>query len=570
MPSKIQILPQHVSRVIAAGEVVERPASIVKELMENALDAGSSRVIVELGGGGIQFIRVRDNGEGMAPEDVPVALQRHATSKIRRAEDLFAIQTLGFRGEALPSVASVSKMIIRTRVPDSISGTQVVCEGGEIKSTGETGCPIGTEVEVRDIFFNLPVKRGFLKSIRAELHHALNHFLRLSLAAPAVAFKFLHDGRILHEFSRAESPDARVEAVFGKEIYDQLRPFAFDDEEIRISGFASLATLAKKNADGIHLYVNHRYVRDRMVYKAITEAYRHVIPAGGFPIVLLDLSVPPYAVDVNVHPTKAEVKFRDPERIFKAVYGALRSFNESDSFAQPSVPSFPPRFSAAPFLTQLSFPERSEAGYAVVRDPLAPKEDLREKGWVRILGQIQGTYLLGEVEEGLILIDQHAAHERILFERYKRQMETHLIPSVQFLMPVVMELTAEESFILSACLEEFHAMGFEIDQAGERDFAIRSAPSLLPEKDLTEMIRGILGEAAFLRTEGRGGEILHSLLIRLSCHSAVRANSILRREEIEELIRNLSAYSFSTTCPHGRPIFFVLTPEDLAKQFKRK
>jgi DNA mismatch repair protein MutL len=582
MSSKIQILPDHVSQVIAAGEVVERPASAVKELVENSIDAGCSRVIVELGGGGMQFIRVRDDGEGMTPEEVPLSLQRHATSKIREAGDLFAINTFGFRGEALPSIASVSNMTLLTRTRQSISGTKVVCVAGEIRSIGEIGCPVGTEVEVRDIFFNVPVKRKFLKSIRSELHQALNHFLKLSLAHPSVAFKFIHDGRTLHELVKTESPQVRVEAIVGKETYDHLQPFTFEDGETRISGFASLPSISRKSADGIYLYVNQRFVKDRMVYKAVTEAYRHVIPAGRFPAVVLHVVVPPYAVDVNVHPTKAEVKFRDPERVFQAVYGALHSLLEPASYVAPStrqeapLTSFDSRedsvrgthLSHVP--AQLSFPKGYEGGFLVARDAVPVKEEFAVKSRVRILGQIHGTYLLGEIEEGLVLIDQHAAHERILFERFKKQYETRSVPVVQYLIPIMLELTAEESSIVSSYVEEFHAMGFEIDQAGEKDYALRSAPSLIPEKDIAELIREILKEVAFLKKEGRGGEILHTLLISLSCHSAIRANAILRREEIEELITTLSSYSFSATCPHGRPIFFVLTSDDLARQFKRK
>ena len=436
MPTRIQVLPDHVSQVIAAGEVVERPASVVKELMENALDAGAGRVIVELGGGGIQFIRIRDDGEGMEAEDVPLALRRHATSKITKAEDLFAIHTFGFRGEALPSIASVSKMTLQTRARQSLAGTRVVCEGGEIRSIGEAGCPTGTEVEVREIFFNVPVKRRFMKSIRAELHHTLNHFLHLSLAAPSVSFKFIHDGRTLYDLIKTESSRVRVEAILGKETDDHLRPFVFEDGEISLSGFASLASLSRKSGEGIYLYVNRRYVKDRMVYKAIVEAYRHVIPAGTFPVVILNVVVPPYAVDVNVHPTKAEVKFRDPERMFRAVFGALHSLHEPDSEGHrprpgtdpwampPAKETFPPDSLPARSSGQFSFYESGEKSFSVVRDAFAAPEERGGKARVRILGQIQGAYLLGEIEEGLLLIDQHAAHERILFERFKKQVES--------------------------------------------------------------------------------------------------------------------------------------------------
>ena len=331
MPRKIEVLPESVSQFIAAGEVIERPASVVKELMENSIDAGSSEIIVELEAGGLQAIRVVDNGEGMDQEDVPVAFQRYATSKIKRAEDLYAIRTLGFRGEALPSIAQVSKMTLRTRAFRSLSGTRAVCEGGEMKEISEIGHPVGTEIEVINIFYNIPVRRKFLKTIRSELRYALSHFLRLSLSHPSISFKFIHDGRILHEYVKTESPLVRIEAIFGKEIYQHLQPIGFEDAGIRISGFASLPSFSKRNAEGIYLYVNQRFVKDRMIYRAVLDAYRHILPNNQFPVVILFINVPPSAVDVNVHPTKAEVKFKDPDRIYQAVLATIRMAVIEDS-----------------------------------------------------------------------------------------------------------------------------------------------------------------------------------------------------------------------------------------------
>ncbi|MGZ3493546.1 MAG: DNA mismatch repair endonuclease MutL, partial [Thermodesulfobacteriota bacterium] len=300
MPRKIEILPESVSQSIAAGEVVERPASVVKELMENAIDAGSSEITVELKAGGLRLIRVMDNGEGMDREDVPLALQRYATSKVRKAEDLYAIHTLGFRGEALPSIAQVSKVTLRTRTANSLSGTKLSCEGGETKSISETGCPVGTDVEVMDLFYNIPVKRKFLKSIRSELRAALSHFVRLSLSHPKISFKLMHDGRTLHEYLKTESPLVRIEAIFGKEMYQHLQPVGFEWGDIRVSGFAGLPSFSKRNAEGIYFYVNQRFIKDRMIYKAILDGYRHFIPGNQFPIAILFITLPPSAVDVNV------------------------------------------------------------------------------------------------------------------------------------------------------------------------------------------------------------------------------------------------------------------------------
>lgn len=582
MPKKIQILPEHISQTIAAGEVVERPASIVKELMENAMDAGASEITVELISGGLQLIRVFDNGEGIDPEEVPVALQRYATSKIRKAEDLYAIDTLGFRGEALPSIAAVSQMTIKTRVPHSLSGVRMLCEGGEIKSFSEVGCPVGTEVEAKNIFFNIPVKRKFLKSIQTELRYSLNHFLRLSLSRPSISFKFIHDGRILCEHPKTESPIVRIEAILGREIYHHLQPVGFEDGEIRITGFASLPSFSKGNADGIYLYVNRRFIRDRMIYKAVLGAYRHIIPAGKFPVVILFLTLPPSAIDVNVHPTKAEVKFKEPERVFRTVQGAfsflhgLTSSLTAESYEDQRQGRVPPKdallFSRSIPSSSVDFSSMREG-----RGPLPMVRDMRDPEWnverqtgLRILGQVQGTYIICEGEKGLILIDQHAAHERLLFEKYKKEYETGSISSERLLIPIAMELSTEESFILMSHLEAFQSMGFEMDPIGERVYAIRSTPSLIDQRDPQERVREILDELSFMKREGRGAEAIHTILVTLACHAAVRGNFGLRREEMEELVGTLSPFNLSITCPHGRPIFFVIPLEELAKKFKRK
>jgi len=583
MPGKIQILPHHVAQSIAAGEVIERPASVVKELMENAIDAGSSEIIVELKGGGLQLIRVSDNGEGMDPEDVPIALQRYATSKIQQAEDLYAIETLGFRGEALPSIASVSRMAIKTRVADSIRGAQVVCEGGEIKSISEVGCPVGTDVEVKNIFYNIPVKRKFLKSIRTELHYSLNHFLRLSLSHPTISFKFIHDDRMLYEHLKTESPVVRIEAILGKEIYEHLQAFEFEEQGMKISGFATLPSISKGTADGIYIYVNRRFVRDRLIYKATIQAYRHVIPSGKFPVVILFIAIQPSAVDVNVHPTKAEVKFRDPERVFHAVIGTLSSvldglpFSKKPVFEGEKKDWASLKTATGPSIFMKSYPvmdgwTRGDEGQNVptVSEAVCPGWKVEGRIPCRILGQLQETYILCEEEKGLIFIDQHAAHERILYEKYKNGYETRSISLERFLIPLTMELSTEESFILSSHLEAFESMGFEIDPIGETAFAIRSIPSFLGRDSAKEGVKEILDELSVVGREVKGTETLHTILITLACHSAIRGNFTLRREEMEELVEKLYPFNLSTTCPHGRPIFFLFNRDELNKKFKRK
>ena len=563
---------------------MERPASVVKELMENAIDAGSSDITVELKAGGLQLIRVMDRGEGMDREDVPLALQRYATSKIREAEDLYAIHTLGFRGEALPSIAQVSKMTLQTRTHYSLSGTKVTCEGGEIKGISEIGCPIGTEVEVRNLFYNIPVKRKFLKSIRSELRYALHHFLRLSLSHPSISFRFIHDGRTLHEYPKTESTLVRIEAIFGKEIYGHLQPIQFEDGEIRLSGFCSLPSFSKRNAEGIYFYVNRRFIKDRTIYRAILDGYRHILPSNQFPIVILFITLPPSAVDVNVHPTKAEVKFKDPERVYQAVFAAIRAGLEGkENRSQPEerAPAggkewFFQKRPLPPFSGQdtLSFPPPLTTGKTeetfMVREGPGTQWDIEKKWPYLVLGQIQGTYILCEGEGNLIFIDQHAAHERILFEKFKKAYESRSMTSEKLLLPILIELSVEESCILESAGEALKMIGFEIEPVGEKLFAIRSIPTFIDQKDPKEMVRGILDELSFSERKGKGEEILHTILITLACHSAIRGNFPLNKEEMDKLVENLAPFHPASTCPHGRPIFFVLPLEELKKQFKRK
>jgi DNA mismatch repair protein MutL len=581
MAKRIQVLPERITQKIAAGEVVERPASVVKELMENAIDARSSEIVVELKAGGLQLIRVVDNGEGIDQEDIPLALQRFATSKITRVEDLYDIHTLGFRGEALPSIASVSHMIIKSRVAQALSGTRIICEGGVVKENSEIGCPVGTEVEVRDLFYNFPVKRKFLKSIRSELRQVLSQFLRLSLGHPSISFRLIHDDRVIQELVSSESTAVRIEAVLGGEIYEQLQPIASEEGEIQISGFASLPSFSRGTTEGIYLFVNDRFVRDRMVSKAITDAYRHVIPSGRFPIVLLWITLPPSTVDVNVHPTKAEVKFRDSERIFHAVHTVLRALHEplpqplKASFRDELITGFKERGVPFPSLP-ISFHSRGTlsrpwTGEDVpkVREGGPSEWTVEQRRSLHILGQAFDTFLICEVEEGLLFIDQHAAHERLLFEKFKRQVETQSIPVVKLLIPRLVELSAEESLALESSLGELHSLGFEIDQAGEKVYAIRSVPAVFDQIDPQEVLREILQETTVLSRGLKGTDILHTLLVTLACHSAIRGRASLQQEELEQLVGDLSLLRLSTTCPHGRPIFFLLPREELNKQFKR-
>ncbi len=570
MARKIAVLPESISQIIAAGEVIERPASVVKELMENSIDAGSTEIIVELTSGGLQSIRVMDNGEGMDPEDAPVALQRYATSKIKSSEDLYAIHTLGFRGEALPSIAQVSKMTLRTRNPHSLIGTEVICEGGEIKRILEIGCPVGTEVEVKNLFYNIPVKRKFLKSIQSELRHILNHFIRLSLSYPFISFKLIHEGHLLQEHIKATAPEQRIEDIFGSEVYHHLRPMGYETGEIKITGFASLPNFSKRNSGDLYFYVNGRFIKDRIIYKAVLDSYRHVLPSNQFPVVILFIHVPPSTIDVNVHPTKAEVKFKDSEKIYQAIRSAL-SMNGGEPITLPkekneSLLSTSQEHFALPLPSMI----HQEENAFLIREREEKIWEPQKRWPYPVLGQIQGTYILCEGEDHLIFIDQHAAHERILFERFKEEYENHSIASERLLLPILLELSMEESLLLESIGEGLKLMGFEIDPVGERLFAICSFPSLIGRRDLKEVVREILHDLSSIERSDQTEGVIHQILVTLACHSAIRGNYSLRREEMDQLLDQLASFSLSSTCPHGRPIFFPFPINELRKQFKRK
>jgi DNA mismatch repair protein MutL len=367
-----------------------------------------------------------------------------------------------------------------------------------------------------------------------------------------------------------------VEAIVGKEIYDHLRPFAYEEAGIRLSGFASLPSFSKGNSDGIYFYVNRRYVKDRMVHKAVMEAYRHVIPANRYPVVVLMMALPPSAIDVNVHPTKAEVKFRDQDRVFHAVVETLRlsqkqPFTAEETVSEKKRDPVPLQMSLQTDLPPSSSRWNQEEAPGVIRETASsPEWKLDKKIPCRILGQVQGTYVLCEGERELIFIDQHAAHERILFEKMKGDYETRSIVSEKLLMPILIELSAEETFLLGSLQETLQAMGFDIEAVGERLFALRSVPSFIGQTDPKGVVRAILEELSHLKKEERGDEVIHPVLVSLACHTAIRANAVLRREEMEALVAQLSPFDQSTTCPHGRPVFFILPQGELAKQFKRK
>lgn len=542
---KVRPLPPELVSKIAAGEVIERPASVVKELMENSLDAGAGRIRVELIAGGKRSVRVIDDGEGMAPEDAELAIRRHATSKISSEEDLQRIVTLGFRGEALAAMASVSRLSLVSRA-EGCPAVRIYVEGGELKECAEVGAPRGTQVEVRDLFFNLPARRKFLKGSSIELGHCLEAVVRMALAYPQVAFSALHEGRRLMELPPVKEERDRVAAVLGRELHPHLTEVEGSEGGYSIRGWITLPPYARGNTRGIYLYVNDRYVRDKLLQRVLGEVYGGLLPRGTYPVAVLKLYLPPEEVDVNIHPTKMEVKFKDPQRVYELLRGALERALAPKTWSVSKAPAPSP-----PELREASIPYASTM-------PVAPRV---EEPRFRPLGQIGGTYILVEGEGGLLIVDQHAAHERVLYER----LCTEEVHSQRLLLPQVVELSEGEIEALLEGREVLGRCGFEIETFGPRTLAVKAIPTLIRAHEVKQVLQALAGELEEATEDG-----LERARKLLACRGAIKANTPLGEEDMRRLLCELEATSHPRTCPHGRPTIIEITFEELAKRFKRE
>ncbi len=553
MATTIGILPAEVVDKIAAGEVIERPASVVKELVENSLDAGSRTIRVEVEEGGKKGIAVMDDGGGMTRDDSLLALERHATSKIRGAGDLDAIRTLGFRGEALPSIAAVSRLCLITRTQDKLSGTQILVHGGGEREVREIGSPPGTRVEVEDLFYNLPARRKFLRRTQSELAHIIEVVTRMALPHPSVGFVLTHNGRVLFNLPSTQEERSRIRTILGKEAAPQLVRVEGRQGEIEVKGWATVPTYVRGSSKGIYIYVNGRYIRDKLISHAISETYRRVIPAKMYPVVILSLSVPFSEVDVNVHPTKMEVRFHRGDEIHRLVSSALRCALSHPDEVRPQEVS-EAREDRAPY----PLPSPVTAG------GLAPLPS-----W-RTVGQIRGTYIVVEGEEGVMIVDQHAAHERVLYEQLKASLQGQTLPQQRFLLPQPIELKREEVEVLLGHRAELAIVGLDLEEFGERTVVVTSIPSFLQREDLQSLLEAV-GEALVERDAG--DEIIEHALDRvcvlLACRGAIKANRRLHEEEVRSLLREWEETTQPATCPHGRPIVMKWSWREFERWFRR-
>ncbi len=563
---------------IAAGEVVERPASAVKELIENSLDAGATEIFVTVEKSGTALIRVSDNGAGMTPEDLAVAVERHATSKLRTEADLFRIATLGFRGEALPSIASVSRFEIVSRPEGAANGYRLSSEGGERKETRPAAAPQGTTVTVRDIFFNVPARRKFLKSPATELSHICDVLNRMALAHPAVHFRLEHDGRRVADYAAVGAPRDRLHQVLGREAAKSVAPFDWEQGEFSVRGFLSAAPASFPNPRYLFTYVNRRYVRDKVLTHAIIQGYENLLMKGQYPAVVLFLGLPFEEVDVNVHPAKYEVRFRRQSEVHQAVAhgvrGALRQEAREPSRASMETPAAPfagVSESASAYGAPLPGAQifRQPAQDSFVLPPRTGDEPAGFYSSLQILGQILGCYLVCASAQGLALIDQHAAHERVAFEKLRRQLDAGAVAMQTLLLPQTVELSAGEMSLVESRRDTLRRFGFVLEPFGPGAYAITEAPALLPPGDYAQMVRQMVADLAEVDTSRKMRAHLEDRLATIACHSVIRANRMLEPDEMRALLRELDGIEFATQCPHGRPVLIEISRDELERMFRR-
>ena len=598
---RISRLPEDLANQIAAGEVVERPASVVKELVENAIDAQATRIVITAEFGGKKLIRVEDDGIGMDPDDARLCLDRHATSKIRRADDLAAIVTLGFRGEALPSIASVSHFRLRTRARGSDSGTEIRVNAGIVESIVEAGGPEGTMIEVADVFYNLPARRKFLKSDAAEAAQLSRFVTQLALCYPEVGFTLTSSGRKVIAVPPVTSLSDRLYQLYGdrQDLVRVEREFG----GVRLHGF--IAALAEQGPvrGPQHVFVNRRIVKDRTIAHAILDAYSVATNKERSPEVHLFLEVPPDRVDVNVHPTKAEVRFREQSLIHEIVRRALGdslgrgpapelTLHTTDVLpgrpTQPSIPgalaggSFPSRW-ASPVQHEGSTPQGSTmvqhggSPPSLRNEPPFGTSVLNQRSEPPVpsvrpmiaLGQFRDTFIIAMDDEGLCIIDQHVAHERVLFERIMERLTTESLESQRMLIPVVMDLPPAERSALIAKTEALARFGFEVEEFGGDSIKVTAMPSLLDPNECDAALRALAEDLEGLDRGLRIEDALKQIAATTACHAAVKAHYPLTLEKMHHILEELRATAYSTVCPHGRPVMLRITRREIEKNFDR-
>jgi DNA mismatch repair protein MutL len=608
----IQLLPEHLINQIAAGEVIDRPASVVKELAENALDAGASKVEIDIDGGGARRIRVTDNGHGIASAQLKLALTRHATSKIASLDDLERVGSFGFRGEALPSIASVARFSLQSRIANDVTGHEVQADGGKLSALSAVAMPVGTRIEIRELFYNVPARRKFLKADRTEFGHISDLLHTLALAHPDVEFRLTHDGkseRIYRPAAATKSDvDERLKAVFGGNFQDQSLPIEVELAGLRLTGRVGLPTAARAQADQQYFYVNGRPVRDRIVTHAVRQAYDDVLFHGRHPAYVLFLQMDPARVDVNVHPAKTEVRFRDGRLVHDFLYSSLhQALAETRAGRVAAIPAGLPSALQtqsgfrAPFQSGFSMPARPDAltglqalygqtpsstnaasgvadsvaaNYAAPGDgslayqrPSLPENSDHPLGFA--IAQLHGIFILAQSEHGLIIVDMHAAHERITLERMKLAMQQNDLKTQPMLVPLGLSVSEKEANAVEAHAAALESYGFSLSRSGPESIRLSRVPSLLQDLNLDALVRDLLADLVQNGSANRLQQAQDEVLSTIACHASVRANRRLTLPEMNALLRDMEVTERSGQCNHGRPTWVLLSRHDLDRLFAR-
>ncbi|MBT9332159.1 DNA mismatch repair endonuclease MutL [Paracidobacterium acidisoli] len=654
---KIRVLSDQVANQIAAGEVVDRPASVVKELLENALDAGASRIRIEIEGGGRRLIRITDDGSGMSQDDAMLAFERHATSKIRSSDDLLSIATLGFRGEALPSIASISRLELLTRSGDEAAGTRVEIAGGRVVSVEEAGAPAGTTIAVRDLFFNTPARRKFLKAESTELSHVTALVTHYALAHPERHFELHSATHALLIAPPVREVSERIYQIFGRDTLDQLVPMAaerrFDragvpepppwrrDEDyvapdpgfLRVSGFVSKPALQKLNRNSIYVFVNQRLIRDRLILHAVSEAYRNIIPPTSFPVILMFLEMPAHEVDVNVHPAKTEVRFRQQSLIHDFVRDGIRNTLMKARPAAEFLNALTAHPLATPSLSVSPMPgvvsdvpgseppaEAADAEVFILNAPVPPPQAVRlpfapgaipadamrpvsagaadgtaaqtadgtysreeqvlpeggdETGSLhglaslKPLGQLRESFILAVNDEGFWIVDQHVAHERVLFEKILRERDVERTERQRLLMPMLIDLQPHQMVVFADMAGELERNGFEVEPFGPHTIAVKAAPAGLEGGELERMLMEVLEQQGASFQSENLETARTRIAASIACHAAIKINTPLDPARMEWLLAELARTEHPTSCPHGRPIALRYSWKDIQRAFHR-
>ena len=588
---RIQVLPGDLANQIAAGEVVERPASVIKELVENAIDAGARRLAITIELGGKKLIRVEDDGEGMVPEDARLCIERHATSKIRRAEDLEGIETLGFRGEALPSIASVSHFVLRSRARGTASGTEVRVNGGAVASVTEVGLPEGTTVEVGDLFYNLPARRKFLKSDGAESAQVSRVVTQLALCYPEIGFSLTSAGRKVIQCPPVATLRDRLFQLYGDRA--DLVEVKRDTGDLKVLGYIAALAEQGPTRGPQNVFVNRRIVKDKTIAHAIIDAYSVASIKERSPEVHLFLTMPPASVDVNVHPTKAEVRFRDQSHVHEVIRrtlgdalgrgpAPLLQLEPTGPYEAPATTLPLPAGYAPTYPSRWTSGARPAGGSShSFAPPPAPSDPLSERTIAPAgstepvirpmiaLGQFRDTFIIAVDEEGIAIIDQHVAHERVLFERIVERLTSGRLESQRLLEPMLIEMSAAARQALLGHAGDFERLGFELEEFGGNAVRITAFPALLTREECDAAVRAMAQDLEGLDRGARVEEAIKRIAATMACHAAVKANYPLTAEKMRHILEELRATAYSTICPHGRPVMLRLTRREVEKNFQR-